>query len=233
MNSSVQRYIDELTDAPVPAIQKLVLGYAGVSAWSRSSLRESLVEIFQTHAQALDAAVVAWIEEHLMKLPPEKTPTGVWASHLQDLFSALAGLPLPRMRSFGRRRAPHVPAPGSCREAGASPLLLAGRDRVHAGIAASGIAVTIPGLVAVGLGHSLAVLSVPRDHPVTWSLPVASTNRGKEEEMTIIAATIAAGFVLATTSLASAGTVAVKSKTVEYKMGNQTFEGLFVYPQSI
>jgi len=49
--------------------------------------------------------------------------------------------------------------------------------------------------------------------------------------MTIIAATIAAGFVLATTSLASAGTVAVKSKTVEYKIGNQTFEGLFVYPQ--
>jgi hypothetical protein len=51
--------------------------------------------------------------------------------------------------------------------------------------------------------------------------------------MTIIAATMAAGFVLATTSLASAGAVAVKSKTVEYKMGNQTFEGLFVYPQSI
>jgi dienelactone hydrolase len=49
--------------------------------------------------------------------------------------------------------------------------------------------------------------------------------------MTIIAATIAAGFVLATTSLASAGTVAVNSKTVEYKMGDETFEGLFVYPQ--
>jgi hypothetical protein len=84
-----------------------------------------------------------------------------------------------------------------------------------------------------GLGHSPTVLSLPRNHPVTWSLPVASTSRGKEEKMTIIAATMAAGFVLATTSLASAGTVAVKSKTVEYKMGNQTFEGLFVYPQSI
>ena len=42
-------------------------------------------------------------------------------------------------------------------------MLLSGRlgDRwhIHAGIAASGIAVTIPGLVAVGLGHSLTVLS--------------------------------------------------------------------------
>ena len=50
--------------------------------------------------------------------------------------------------------------------------------------------------------------------------------------MTIIAATLTAGYLMATTSLAAAGTVAVKSKTVEYKMGNQTFEGLLVYPQT-
>jgi dienelactone hydrolase len=50
--------------------------------------------------------------------------------------------------------------------------------------------------------------------------------------MTIIAATFTAGFLAATTSLASARPVAVKSKTVEYKMGQETFEGLFVYPQT-
>jgi membrane-associated PAP2 superfamily phosphatase len=50
--------------------------------------------------------------------------------------------------------------------------------------------------------------------------------------MSIIAATLTAGFLFATTSLASAGTVVVKSKTVEYKMGNETFAGLFVYPQT-
>ena len=50
--------------------------------------------------------------------------------------------------------------------------------------------------------------------------------------MTIIAATLTAGFLVTTTSLASAATVVVKSKTVEYKMGDQTFEGLFVYPQT-
>ena len=49
--------------------------------------------------------------------------------------------------------------------------------------------------------------------------------------MTIMAATITAGFLAATTSLASARPVAVKSKSVEYKIGNQTFEGLFVYPE--
>ena len=104
MNESVQKWLDELTAAPSTAIQKLVLGYAGVSAWSRSSLRESFVEIFQTHAEALDAAVAAWLQERLMKLPPEKTPTLVWASHLQDLFSALAGLPLPQVARLLRAR---------------------------------------------------------------------------------------------------------------------------------
>lgn len=104
MNESVQKWLDELTAAPSTSIQKLVLGYAGVSAWSRSSLRESFVEIFQTHAEALDAAVAAWLQECLMKLPPEKTPTLVWASHLQDLFSALAGLPLPQVARLLRDR---------------------------------------------------------------------------------------------------------------------------------
>src|ERR1017187_9184809 len=97
MNESVQKWLDELTAAPTTAIQKLVLGYSGVSAWSRSSLRESFVEIFQTHKDALDAAVAGWLQERLMKLPPEKTPILVWASHLQDLFSAIAGLPLPEV----------------------------------------------------------------------------------------------------------------------------------------
>lgn len=104
MNESVQKWLDELTVAPPTAIQKLVLGYAGVSAWSRSSLRESFVEIFQIHDEALDAAVAAWLQERLMKLPPEKTPTLVWASHLQDLFSALAGLPLPQVARLLRAR---------------------------------------------------------------------------------------------------------------------------------
>lgn len=104
MNESVQKWLNELTAAPSTAIQKLVLGYAGVSAWSRSSLRESFVEIFQTHAEALDAAVAAWLQERLMKLPPEKTPTLVWASHLQDLFSALAGLLLPQVARLLRDR---------------------------------------------------------------------------------------------------------------------------------
>lgn len=104
MNESVQKWLDELTSAPSTAIQKLVLGYAGVSAWSRSSLRESFVEIFQTHAETLDAAVAAWLQQRLMKLPPEKTPTLVWASHLQDLFSAIAGLPLPQVARLLRDR---------------------------------------------------------------------------------------------------------------------------------
>jgi tetratricopeptide (TPR) repeat protein len=104
MNESVQKWLAELTAAPATAIQKLVLGYAGVTAWSRSSLRESFAEIFQTHAEPLDAAVATWLQEHLMKLPPEKTPTLVWASHLQDLFSAIAGLPLPQVARLLRDR---------------------------------------------------------------------------------------------------------------------------------
>jgi dienelactone hydrolase len=50
--------------------------------------------------------------------------------------------------------------------------------------------------------------------------------------MKIIAAMLMAGFLAATTSLASAGTVAVRTRTVEYKIGHEVFEGLFVYPQT-
>ncbi len=102
MNESVKKWLDELTDSPSVAIQKLILGYAGVVAWSRSSLRESFIEIYQTHATALDETVAGWLEQRLMKMPPENTPTLVWASHLQDLFSALAGLPLPQVARYLR-----------------------------------------------------------------------------------------------------------------------------------
>ncbi len=104
MNESVQKWLDELTAAPTTAIQKLLLGYSGVSAWSRSSLRESFVEIYQTHARLLDVAVATWLQKRLMKLPPDKTPILVWASHLQDLFSAIAGLPLPQVARLLRDR---------------------------------------------------------------------------------------------------------------------------------
>lgn len=104
MNPSVQNWLDELTATPSRAIQKLVLGYAGVTAWSRSSLRESFIEIFPAHAEALEVAVADWLRERLMKLPPEETPTIVWAAHLQDLFSGLAGLPLPRVARLLRDR---------------------------------------------------------------------------------------------------------------------------------
>ena len=50
--------------------------------------------------------------------------------------------------------------------------------------------------------------------------------------MTIMAATVTAGLLVATTSLASGATFAIKSKPVEYKMGDQTFEGWFAYPQT-
>jgi Flp pilus assembly protein TadD len=102
MNESVKKWLDELEDFPSVAIQKLILGYAGVVAWSRSSLRESFIEIYQTHAIVLDEAVAGWLEQRLMKLPPENTPMLVWASHLQDLFSALAGLPLPQVARYLR-----------------------------------------------------------------------------------------------------------------------------------
>jgi dienelactone hydrolase len=50
--------------------------------------------------------------------------------------------------------------------------------------------------------------------------------------MTISQTMLILGSILAATPRAAAGTVAVKSKTVEYKIGDQSFEGLYVYPQA-
>lgn len=105
MNESVEKWLAELETAPREAVHKLVLGYAGVSAWARSSLRESLIEACATHKDPLDAALARWLEERVMTLPPEPTPKESWALRMQDLFGAVAGLPLPQVeRLLGERR---------------------------------------------------------------------------------------------------------------------------------
>jgi dienelactone hydrolase len=50
----------------------------------------------------------------------------------------------------------------------------------------------------------------------SWLLPICS----------------ALGGVMAMVSVAAAAPVSVKSKTVDYKIGDETFEGLYVYPQA-
>lgn len=104
MNESVQKWLKELTAEPTPAVQRLVLGQAAVSAWSRASPREIFIEVFQTHAEALDGALTTWLETRLLQMPPERTPTLVWASHLQEVFRGIAGLPLPQVGRLLRDR---------------------------------------------------------------------------------------------------------------------------------
>jgi hypothetical protein len=96
VNETVEKWLAELTEKPSVSINKLILGYAGVVAWSGSSLRESFIEICKTHKTNLDEAVAGWLEQHLSNPSPEDTPENVWASHLQDLFSGIAGLGLPQ-----------------------------------------------------------------------------------------------------------------------------------------
>jgi dienelactone hydrolase len=50
--------------------------------------------------------------------------------------------------------------------------------------------------------------------------------------MMISQAMVVVGSLLAAASTAAAGPAAVKSRTVEYKIGDQSFEGVFVYPQA-
>lgn len=104
MNPSVQKWLQELTENPVPTINKLILGYAGVSAWAGSSLRECFHEIVQTHAETLDSALVVWFQEHLLKGAPEKTPELVWVDHLVNLFAAIIGMPLPQVAKLFYQR---------------------------------------------------------------------------------------------------------------------------------
>jgi len=50
--------------------------------------------------------------------------------------------------------------------------------------------------------------------------------------MRIFHALLVASSLLVTTSAATAAPVSVKSRTVDYKIGDESFEGVFVYPQS-
>ena len=104
MNETVQNWLSELTVEPTLAIHRLVLGQTAVPAWSRASLREIFVEVYQTHSEVLDVAVTEWLRDRLLQMPPEQTPTLVWATRLQDVFRAVAGLPLPKVAHLLRDR---------------------------------------------------------------------------------------------------------------------------------
>lgn len=104
INETIQKWLNELDAEPVLAIHQLVLGQAAIPAWSRASLREIFVEVYQTHSEALDVAVTEWLRHRLLQMPPELTPTLVWATRLQDVFRAVAGLPLPKVAHLLRDR---------------------------------------------------------------------------------------------------------------------------------
>ena len=104
MNETIQKWLNELDAEPALAIHRLVLGQLAVPAWSRASLREIFVEVYQTHSEVLDVAVTEWLQDRLLQMPPEQTPTLVWATRLQDVFRAVAGLPLPKVAHLLRGR---------------------------------------------------------------------------------------------------------------------------------
>jgi tetratricopeptide (TPR) repeat protein len=97
MNESVTKWLKAFEVAPVEKLRDLVLGRTAVSAWSRASLREVFLEIFQTHAELLDTAVTGWLHENLLKEPPDQLPLKVWASYAQDVFQGITGLPLSKV----------------------------------------------------------------------------------------------------------------------------------------
>jgi tetratricopeptide (TPR) repeat protein len=104
INATIEHWLNDLTAEPMDAIQRLILGKVAIPAWSRASLREIFIEVYQAHAAALDGAVTGWLQERLLKMPPERTPTLVWATDLQEVFRAIAGLPLPRLAFLLRDR---------------------------------------------------------------------------------------------------------------------------------
>jgi dienelactone hydrolase len=50
--------------------------------------------------------------------------------------------------------------------------------------------------------------------------------------MMMVRAILMTGFLLAATATTGGGPMLVKSRTVDYKIGDQSFEGVFVYPQA-
>jgi tetratricopeptide (TPR) repeat protein len=100
----IERWLNELETEPRVAIQKLILGMIAIPAWSRASLREIFVEVYQTDPELLDRGLTEWLEERLLKLPPEQTPTVAWATDLREVFRAVTGLPLKKLARLLRDR---------------------------------------------------------------------------------------------------------------------------------
>lgn len=94
MNEEIATWLKKFEAEPVATLHALVLGRTAVAAWTRSSLREIFIEVWQTHREVLDVAITDWLASHIFQPPPERTPEEVWASHLQDVFRGVAGIPL-------------------------------------------------------------------------------------------------------------------------------------------
>ena len=103
MNESVQQWLNEFSAKPTETLQRLVLGQAGVPAWSRATLREIFLEVFQSHAEFLDNALEDWLRTRLMQLPPERTPLEVWATTRDATMPASLAVVSPPPISSGRR----------------------------------------------------------------------------------------------------------------------------------
>jgi tetratricopeptide (TPR) repeat protein len=104
MNREIANWLVQFEAAPVEAFHELVLGRTAVPAWTRCSLREIFIEIWQTHREVLDKAVTAWLSPRIFQPVPERTPEQVWASQLQDVFRAVAGVPLATVQRLLRER---------------------------------------------------------------------------------------------------------------------------------
>lgn len=102
MNQEVANWLTRFEAEPVAELHALVLGRTAVPAWTRSSLREIFIEIWQTKREVLDKAIVDWLSPRIFQPPPERTPEEVWASHLQDVFRAVAGVPMPKVERLLR-----------------------------------------------------------------------------------------------------------------------------------
>lgn len=97
MNQSVQNWLDKFASEPENEIHKLIMNYAGVVAWAKSSLNQCFREIYEEKHDELDSALVNWLEKNILGDIPENTSPLVWASTLENLFSALKGIHLPRV----------------------------------------------------------------------------------------------------------------------------------------
>ncbi len=102
MDPSVQNWLDEFSQKPLEALERLLYGKVWLSAYESAEVAQALPQFLQvSHYEALDASLCEWLAKQLKASElPASISAKTYACALVNAFGILQAIDLPRSRGW-------------------------------------------------------------------------------------------------------------------------------------